>query len=85
MFENYGWTITKFLKNLWMTPFLQNINGPRTDFQRIMNGPHISIRNDKKFAETGIRTYASSRRAAIWQFLGKNVARLVKRRSKKGL
>ena len=35
-----------------MTPFLKIMDGPQTDFQRIMNGPHISIRNDKKFEMT---------------------------------
>ena len=44
------------------------------------------MKKDKKnFHGDGIRTHASSGRAEIWQFLGKNVAQLVKRTSKKGL
>ena len=47
------------------------MDGPQIDFQRIMNGPHVSIRNDKNFEMT-CGTPKASPRPALAAPAGKN-------------
>ena len=43
----------KFFEKFMDDPIFSRLwMAPQTDFQRIMNGPHVSIRNDKKFEMT---------------------------------